>query len=329
MDKRPNVCLSPLELLVVDEAAQLKECETLIPMQLPGIKQAVFIGDECQLPALVKSKISDNADFGRSAFERLSSLGYSKHLLNVQYRMRPEISKFPVASFYDSKISDGPNVVSPNYKRITLPGKMFGPYSFINVDGGHETTEKYGRSLKNTIEVAVVLWIVQRLFEESVFSGSKLTVGVVSPYNAQVRAIQEKIGKTYDMYDGFSVKSVDGFQGAEEDVIIISTVRSNGAGSVGFLTNLQRTNVALTRAKHCLWIVGNGTTLSNSKSVWQKVVADAKHRECFFEASDDKHLSNAIVNAIIELDDAENLVKMESLHISNSRFQRTGPRYRA
>lgn len=86
---------------------------------------------------------------------------------------------------------------------------------------------------------------------ESVFLGSKLTVGVVSPYNAQVRAIQEKIGKTYDMYDGFSVKvkSVDGFQGAQEDVIIISTVRSNRAGSVGFLTNLQRTNVALTRAK--------------------------------------------------------------------------------
>ena len=80
---------------------------------------------------------------------------------------------------------------------------------------------------------------------------SKLSVGVVSPYNAQVRAIHEKVGKSYNTYDGFSVKvkSVDGFQGAEEDIIIISTVRSNGAGSVGFLTNLQRTNVALTRAK--------------------------------------------------------------------------------
>lgn len=92
-------------------------------------------------------------------------MGYNKHLLNIQYRMRPEISKFPVASFYDGKISDGPNVVSKNYKRNILPGKMFGPYSFINVDGGHETTEKHGRSLKNTIEVAAVLWIVRRLFE--------------------------------------------------------------------------------------------------------------------------------------------------------------------
>lgn len=69
-------------------------------------------------------------------------------------------------------------------------------------------------------------------------------------------------------------------------------------------------------ARHCLWIVGNGTTLSNSKSVWQKVVKDARDRGCYFEASDDKDLSNAVVKAIIELDDVENLVKMESLHIS-------------
>ncbi|CAL5025806.1 unnamed protein product [Urochloa decumbens] len=112
----------------------------------------------------------------------------------------------------------------------------------------------------------------------------KASVGVVSPYNAQVRAIQEKLGKIYSRYDGFSVKvkSVDGFQGAEEDIIIISTVRSNGAGSVGFLTNLQRTNVALTRAKHCLWIVGNETTLSSSNSVWQKIIKDAQDRGCFF-----------------------------------------------
>ncbi|CAN6240616.1 unnamed protein product [Urochloa humidicola] len=321
---------STLQMLIVDEAAQLKECESLIPTLLPGIRQVVFIGDECQLPALVKSKISENACFGRSVFERLNSLGYNKHLLSVQYRMRPEISKFPIANFYESKISDGPNVVCKNYERRLLPGKMFGPYSFINVEGGHETTEKYGRSLKNTIEVAAVLWILQRLFEETVFAGTKLSVGVVSPYNAQVRAIQEKVGKSYDMYDGFSVKvkSVDGFQGAEEDVIIVSTVRSNGAGSVGFLTNLQRTNVALTRAKHCLWIVGNVTTLANSRSVWQKIVKDALARGCLFDASDNKDLSNALVNAIIELDDSENLARMDSLHISTPTFQRPGRRYR-
>jgi superfamily I DNA and/or RNA helicase len=87
---------------------------------------------------------------------------------------------------------------------------------------------------------------------ETVFAGTKLSVGIVSPYNAQVQAIKEKLGKSFDTYDGFSVKvkSVDGFQGAEEDVTIMSTVRSNGTGSVGFLANLQRMNVALTRARY-------------------------------------------------------------------------------
>ncbi|KAE8768194.1 hypothetical protein D1007_60351 [Hordeum vulgare] len=283
-----------LGLLIVDEAAQLKERETLIPLLLPGIKQ-LFLSET-----------------------------------NISYLlwMHPKISKFPVVTFYDGKISDGPNVTTESYEKKFLVGKIFGSYSFINVDGGHETTEKYGRSLKNTIEAAAVSRIVQRLFKESFSTGIKISVGVVSPYNAQVRAISEKLGKSYNRYDGFSVKvkSVDGFQGAEEDIIIISTVRSNKAGSVGFLTNTQRTNVALTRAKepmwlsnairsslfvvvlvgHCLWIVGNGTTLSNSKSVWQKIVKDAQDRDCYFDADEDKDLSNAVIKAVIELGDDDN-----------------------
>ncbi|TVU16031.1 hypothetical protein EJB05_39578, partial [Eragrostis curvula] len=313
-----------IRLLIIDEAAQLKECETLIPLQLPCIRYAVFIGDEYQLPALVKSKISDSANFGRSVFERLSSLGYSKHLLNTQYRMHPEISKFPVATFYDGKISDGSNVTNLSHGKNFLTGKLFGPYSFINVDGGHEITEKHGRSLKNTVEVAAVVLIVQRLFKETVSTGSKLSVGIMSPYNAQVRAIQEKVGKSYNTYDGFSVKvkSVDGFQGSEEDIIIISTVRSNGDGSVGFLANLQRTNVALTRAKHCLWIVGNGITLSISNSVWQKIVKDAQDRGCFFDFTADKYLSDAVVAAMVELDGADDSSKVEPQRTRRPRFQK-------
>ncbi|WVZ86863.1 LOW QUALITY PROTEIN: hypothetical protein U9M48_033583 [Paspalum notatum var. saurae] len=293
------LALRPLELLIIDEAAQLKECETLIPLQLPGIRHAVLIGDEYQLPALVKSKISDGANFGRSVFERLSSLGYSKHLLNIQYRMHPEISKFPVGTFYDGNISDGPNVSHKDYNKKFLAGKLLRPYSFINIDG------------------------------ETVSTVSKLSVGVVSPYNAQVRAIQEKVGKTYSRCDGFSVKvkSVDGFQGAEEDIIIISTVRSNGAGLVGFLSNLQRTNVALTRAKHCLWIVGNGTTLSNSNSVWQKIIKDMLDRGCFFNVNDDRGLLNAIFKPAVEFDNADNSAKVEPQRQTVPELQVTAPLY--
>uniref|UniRef100_A0A0E0NJB2 Helicase ATP-binding domain-containing protein n=1 Tax=Oryza rufipogon TaxID=4529 RepID=A0A0E0NJB2_ORYRU len=265
---------SPFDLLVVDEAAQLKECESLIPLQLPGVRHAVLIGYEFQLPALVKSRVCEDAEFGRSLFERLSSLGHPKHLLDVQYRMHPGISKFPVSSFYENKISDGENVLHRDYERKPLAGPMYGSYSFINVDAGKESKGKHDKSLMNPIEVAAVTRIVQRLFKgthcimplhsgmaslssdslvcaESVDTGRKLCVGVVSPYKGQVRAIQERLGKAYETHGGFTVKvrSVDGFQGAEEDIIIFSAVRSNTTGSVGFLSNVNRTNVALTRAK--------------------------------------------------------------------------------
>ncbi|CAM0944776.1 unnamed protein product [Alopecurus aequalis] len=311
----------PFDLLVVDEAAQLKECESLIPLQIPGIRLAVLIGDEYQLPALVKSQVCDEADFGRSLFQRLSSLGHPKHLLDVQYRMHPGISKFPVSSFYGNQISDGENVLHRDYERKHLTGPMYGSYSFINIDGGKESSGKNDKSLINTIEVAAVTRIVQRLFKESVETRRKLSVGVVSPYKGQVRAIQEKLDKRYEMHSGFSVKvrSVDGFQGAEEDIIIFSTVRSNNAGKVGFLNNENRTNVALTRAKHCLWIVGNATTLVSSKTVWRKIVADAKERGCFFDANDDKDLSGAIIKAVIELDEVESVLNMDNLRIGGSR----------
>ncbi|TVU39105.1 hypothetical protein EJB05_12510, partial [Eragrostis curvula] len=303
--------VEPFDIVVVDEAAQLKECESLIPLQLPGVRHVVLIGDELQLPALVKSQVCDEADFGRSLFQRLGSLGQPKHLLDVQYRMHPGISKFPVSSFYDGRITDGPNVLHGSYERRHLTGPMFGSYSFIHIDGGNESTSKGDRSLINPVEAAAVVRIVQRLFKESVDKPSRIRVGVVSPYKGQVRAIQEKLGKKYATHDGFS--------GTEKDVIIFSTVRSNSAGKIGFLSDLNRTNVALKRAKHCLWILGNATTLAGGKTIWREIVADAKDRGCFFNAKDDKDLSNAIIKAVIELDEVENLLNLDGLRIGGSR----------
>nr|CAD41370.2 OSJNBa0088A01.9 [Oryza sativa Japonica Group] len=194
-----------LQLLVVDEAAQLKECEGLIPLRLPTLKHAILIGDECQLPATVKSKVCEDASFGRSLFERLSSLGHEKHLLNMQYRMHPSISIFPNISFYDRKLLDAPNVKQKEHRKKYLPGLMFGPYSFFNIEDAHSKTK------------------------------NKVTVGVICPYTAQVLAIQQKLGKM--KFDPVIVKinSGDGFQGGEEDIITLSTVRSNSDGAVGFL----------------------------------------------------------------------------------------------
>ncbi|XP_073112829.1 uncharacterized ATP-dependent helicase C29A10.10c-like isoform X2 [Elaeis guineensis] len=289
-----------LEVLVIDEAAQLKECESLIPLQLSGIRHAILIGDECQLPATVKSKVSENALFGRSLFERLSSLGHKKHLLNMQYRMHPSISIFPNANFYDNKILDAPNVIHNNHSRIYLSGPMYGPYSFINIEFGKEKCDDLGHSRKNMVEVAVTLQILGKLRQACGRMQKRLSVGIICPYTAQVNAIQEMLGKDYQKNTNLAVKvsSVDGFQGSEEDVIILSTVRSNASGSVGFLSNSRRANVALTRARYCLWILGNGPTLLNSGSIWEKVVCDARDRGCFFNANEDEAIANAITDAL-------------------------------
>ncbi|KNA15926.1 hypothetical protein SOVF_093900, partial [Spinacia oleracea] len=288
--------LAPVEMLVIDEAAQLKECESLIPFQVPGLKNVVLIGDEKQLPAMVQSKVAGYADFGRSLFERLAKLGKKKHLLKIQYRMHPSISLFPNKEFYGKQIIDAPNVKEKAYCKRFLQGDMYGTYSFINVRG-EENFDK-GYSPRNLVEAAVVNEIVAKLFKGYCTSGQKVSVGIISPYKGQVGLIQEQIGKKYAKYKdtGFSVsvRSVDGFQGGEEDVIIISSVRSNENGEIGFLSNHQRTNAALTRARYCLWVVGNGTTLTNSRSVWMKLVISAKNRGCFYNAEKDKDLNRAM-----------------------------------
>lgn len=314
---------TPVELLVVDEAAQLKECESAIPLQLPGLRHAILIGDEQQLPALVKSKICEEADFGRSLFERLVLLGHRKHLLNVQYRMHPSISLFPNWEFYSRQILDAPNVKEKSYHRSFLQGDLYGSYSFINIAFGSEDMFD-GHSLRNMVEVAAVCDIIARLFKESLALKKSIGIGVISPYKAQVSAIQEKLGTTYssDPKSEFSVRvrTVDGFQGGEEDVIIISTVRSNGNGSVGFLSNNRRVNVALTRARYCLWILGNEATLKNSGSVWKKIVVDAKYRGVFHLADEDRNLSLAIIAALVDIDQLDIRLHIARLLFSGARW---------
>ncbi|CAJ2652929.1 unnamed protein product [Trifolium pratense] len=310
--------LRHVQFLVIDEAAQLKECESTIPLQLPGLCHCILIGDERQLPALVKSKIADKCEFGRSMFERLLILGYKRHMLNVQYRMHPSISLFPSKEFYDGKLTDAFIVREERYNKRFLEGKMYAPYSFINIAKGKEQFHR-GHSLKNMIEVAVISKILESLKQEFMKTKKKVSIGIISPYNAQVYEIQEKV-KQYtfasDTEFSVSVRSVDGFQGGEEDIVIMSTVRSNDCGKVGFLANRQRTNVAITRARYCLWIIGNANTLMDSHSIWRNVVIDAKIRDCFHNADEDKKLAGAIEDVLLELDlleESDSLFKKLSL----------------
>ncbi|XWS57203.1 hypothetical protein CRYUN_Cryun09bG0154000 [Craigia yunnanensis] len=280
-----------------------------------GLRHAVLIGDERQLPAMIQSKISGEAEFGRSLFERLVLVGQRKQLLNVQYSMHPATSSFPNKEFYDGKILDATIVKHRSHEKRFLHGNMYGPYSFINVASGKEKFDQLN-SRKNMIEVAVVCNIVASLFKEFTCTKQRICIGVISPYKAQVQAIRQKLEKKYTGYVdrrfAVSIRSVDGFQGGEEDVVIISTVRCNINGSTGFLSNHQRANVALTRARHCFWILGNEATFVKSNSVRKKLVTDAKRRGCFFNADEDKRLAEAIITALIELEQFDTLLSMDS-----------------
>ncbi|CAM0902999.1 unnamed protein product [Alopecurus aequalis] len=314
--------MEPLDLLIVDEAAQVRECELVIPLRLHWVKHVVLVGDDCQLSAMVKSKVCKEVGFGTSLYGRLVMLKFEKHLLNIQYRMNPCISLFPNAQFYERKILDGPNVLSPSYSKdyTCLP---FGSYTFINVTGGREDKEGAGNSRRNMVEVVVVLHLIHTVFKSWKKTGQGLSIGVVSPYNAQVDAIKTRLGKKYDTCDGFHVrvKSIDGFQGEEDDIIILSTVRSNGRGVVGFLADNQRTNVALTRARHCLWIVGNAHTLYKSGTEWTDLVTDAEKRKCVFNATNDATICKLVLQVKQELDELDDLLNADSAVFSNTRWK--------
>ncbi|WCJ17629.1 P-loop containing nucleoside triphosphate hydrolases superfamily protein [Euphorbia peplus] len=259
-------------------------------------------------------KLSSEAGFARSLFERLSSLGHPKHLLNTQYRMHPSISHFPNAKFYLNNIFDAPNVMSKSYTKQYLPGPMFGPYSFINVVGGKEE--------KDPVEVAIILKLLNSLYKAWNSSKVNISIGVISPCAAQVTAIQEKLDRKFEIC-GFSVKvgSIDGFQGREEDIIIISTARANRGGAIGFMSNYRRINVALTRARHCLWILGNERILVDSESIWTNIVNDARERSLFFNVDLDQELAKSILEVKKEFDQLDDLLNGESVLFRDCRWK--------
>ncbi|PQP95026.1 putative helicase senataxin [Prunus yedoensis var. nudiflora] len=183
--------------------------------------------------------------------------------------------------------------------------------------------------VKDMIRVLDLLELIKSILagvpNERIYSNKKkVSVGIISPYKAQVNAIQLRV-RNYSEVSGtdfsVSVRSVDGFQGGEEDVIIISTVRCNGNGSVGFLSNRQRANVVLTRARHCLWILGNEVTLTNSNSIWKNLILDAKKRDCFYNADEDNNLAQAIAAALLEHNQLHTLLDADSLLFQNAKWK--------
>ena len=240
--------------VLIDEATQATEPAALVPL-VRGARQIVLIGDHCQLPPTVISQRAENGGLSRSLFERITEMGIEPLLLRTQYRMHPAISCFPNERFYGGLLEDG--VAAED--RATPAGLLWPdweqPIAFLPLEGG-EVTAPDGASKENPAEAA---WIA-RLLEGLLDAGElqQEDIGIITPYAGQVRAIRDSIP---EKYDGVEVHTVDGYQGREKEVILFSCVRSNSDGNVGFLADSRRLNVALTRAKRGLIVVGDPGTL--------------------------------------------------------------------
>ncbi|PWN49744.1 hypothetical protein IE53DRAFT_388008 [Violaceomyces palustris] len=263
------------ETVVIDEAAQAVELSTLIPLRY-GCKQCILVGDPNQLPPTVISQQAERLKYSQSLFVRMFERSEGAvHLLSIQYRMHPEISVFPSTTFYDSQLKDGPNMAqltSQPWHRT----KMMKPFRFFSTKGLESPGR--GHSLINKEEVNVALAIYERLRLDYPRTDFDYRVGIVTMYKAQVFELKNTFKSRYgaDILQRIDFNTVDGFQGQEKDIIILCCVRSNTEfKGIGFLSDRRRVNVAITRAKSNLFIVGNADYLRRD-SLWGKLVGRAE-----------------------------------------------------
>ena len=250
------------DLLVIDEATQATEPVTWIPMT--STKKVVMAGDHFQLPPTVRSKEAEEKGLGVTLFERYYEiLGEdSKQLLERQYRMNEKIMGFSSREFYENLL-----VADDSVKHQTLSGLSSvtktkdtdEPLVFIDTAGKgfEEKLEEGSQSRFNPEEAELVLAELRKTLDLGV---PPEEIAVISPYSAQVRLLASKSPQLE-----VEIDSVDGFQGREKELVIVSLVRSNVEGEMGFLTDTRRMNVAMTRARRKLIVIGDSATLSSIK----------------------------------------------------------------
>lgn len=247
------------DLCVMDEASQSTEPGAWIPILRAG--RVVLAGDHCQLPPTVVSPEAARQGFNVSLLERLMTrLGpaISRQLV-VQYRMHQDIMQFSSQEFYAGSLQAAPGVAG--HLLSDLPGVAADPLTtapvdFIDTAGASydEALEPDGESRLNPQEADLVVRKVEALLQAGLPAAG---IGVIAPYAAQVRLLRERLRQP-----DLEIGSVDGFQGREKEAIIISLVRSNRDGEIGFLADTRRTNVALTRARRKLIVIGDSATIT-------------------------------------------------------------------
>jgi predicted DNA helicase len=261
------------DFAVIDEATQSTEPSALIAVL--KAKRFIMAGDHKQLPPTVLNEEAACRSFTKSLFERLLALYGDKIrvMLDVQYRMNEEIAEFPNREFYDGKLKADEQVKRRTLRDI-LPESVdedredVKPFLFIDTcDELEERVRKGSTSRENPGEAQLVKDIAERLLNRGIRPED---IAVISPYDDQVAQIKRMLH-----VEGLEIKTVDGFQGREKEVVIVSFVRSNKSGTIGFLKDLRRLNVSITRAKRKLVLIGDSNTLE-SEGCYRRLVALAK-----------------------------------------------------
>jgi senataxin len=287
------------ETVIIDEAAQCVEASALIPLKY-GCAKCILVGDPKQLPPTVLSKVAASEyQYEQSLFVRMqTNYPDDVHLLDTQYRMHPEISRFPSETFYDGRLLDGPNMAGLR----TQPwhgASLLGPYRFFDVKGQHQYAPK-GHSLINVAECEVALQLHDRLVNDfpDVDFRTDVKIGIITPYKSQLSELKMRFSRRHGqgILGSVEFNTTDAFQGRECDIIIFSCVRASPSGNIGFLQDIRRMNVGLTRAKSSLWVLGNSESLMRGE-FWAKLIENAKARKCFSQGGFVKELQTAAPRA--------------------------------
>jgi superfamily I DNA and/or RNA helicase len=259
------------------------------------VSRVILAGDHCQLPPTVKSIAALKAGLGKTLMERIVEMHpEAVTLLKIQYRMNDDIMRFSSNYFYEGKVESAPEVKYRSILDLDIPIEWISPNHLDHLDNldrldnldnlekpdYHEqfVGESFGRI--NKAEAELTLNTLQHYFErigKQRILDERIDVGIISPYRAQVQHLRRLLMKR-EFFKPFrrliSVNTVDGFQGQERDVIIISMVRANDDGQIGFLRDLRRMNVAITRARMKLIILGDKNTLTRHpfyRQLWQYI----------------------------------------------------------
>lgn len=265
------------ETVIIDEAAQCVELSALIPLKY-GATKCILVGDPKQLPPTVLSQSAARFGYDQSLFVRMQrNHPQNVHLLDTQYRMHPEISAFPSAEFYEGKLYDGDDMGRLR-RQPWHESRVLGPYQFFDVEGIQEKGRK-GQSLVNTRELEVAMQLYSRFSQDYPNVDLKGKVGIITPYKAQLYALRERFANRWGevIFEQIEFNTTDAFQGRECEIIIFSCVRASPTGGIGFMTDIRRMNVGLTRAKSSLWILGDSRALRQGE-FWNKLIQDARAR---------------------------------------------------